>query len=356
LALRSGQRISEITYVGCYDADYARHRILQAGLRELGIAITETRNQSVLPVRWVRLSVAVLRARQDVPVLFGESSNYLLPTLVVAQLARRHVTFDTFVSLKDTYADRHEGVATRPLVWLGGVLDRLNCGSSNRVIVDTEANRRYFRLELGVPSEKLGVVPVGAETELFRRTSSPASAGVLHVLFYGTFIPLHGIGVILRAAKILQDARARIRFQIVGDGQEYARMKRTAESLRVHNVRFGPRRVPYVALPSLIESSDVVLGIFADRPKTRRVIPHKVFQAAACGRAIVSADTPAIREAFSDDSAVLVPPDRPAALADALSALADDPERRRLLGERAADIVHRRYSPSAVARDLLAFL
>ncbi len=49
------------------------------------------------------------------------------------------------------------------------------------------------------------------------------------------------------------------------------------------------------------------------------MIPNKVFQALACGTPVVTADTPAARELLRDgESALLVPPGDPEALADAI--------------------------------------
>jgi phenylacetate-CoA ligase len=55
------------------------------------------------------------------------------------------------------------------------------------------------------------------------------------------------------------------------------------------------------------------------------VIPNKAFQALACGVPLVTADTPAARELLRDgESALLVPPGDPAALAGAVRRLAAD--------------------------------
>jgi glycosyltransferase involved in cell wall biosynthesis len=53
------------------------------------------------------------------------------------------------------------------------------------------------------------------------------------------------------------------------------------------------------------------------------VIPNKAFQALACGVPLVTADTPAARELLRhDESALLVPPGDPEALAAAVRRLA----------------------------------
>jgi glycosyltransferase involved in cell wall biosynthesis len=74
------------------------------------------------------------------------------------------------------------------------------------------------------------------------------------------------------------------------------------------------------------------LGIFGRSAKAARVIPNKAFQALACGTPLVTSETPAAQELLRDgESALLVPPGDPYALATALRRLAADEELARRL-------------------------
>ena len=88
--------------------------------------------------------------------------------------------------------------------------------------------------------------------------------------------------------------------------------------------------VDYERLPAELHRAGCALGIFGTSDKAARVIPNKAFQALACGTPLVTADTPAARELLVDgESAVLVPPGDPNALAFALRRLAEDSEHAR---------------------------
>jgi glycosyltransferase involved in cell wall biosynthesis len=85
--------------------------------------------------------------------------------------------------------------------------------------------------------------------------------------------------------------------------------------------------VEYDELPNELWGAGCALGIFGTSEKASRVIPNKAYQALACGTPLVTADTPAARELLVDgESALLVPPGDPAALAGAVRRLASDPE------------------------------
>ena len=83
--------------------------------------------------------------------------------------------------------------------------------------------------------------------------------------------------------------------------------------------------IPYEELPDAYRAAGCALGIFGTGDKAARVIPNKVFQALACARPVVTADTPAARELLTDGAdAILVPPGDPQALAGAVRRLAAD--------------------------------
>ena len=69
-------------------------------------------------------------------------------------------------------------------------------------------------------------------------------------------------------------------------------------------------------------------------PSRREGLPKSLLEAAACGRPIVATDVPGSREiARQGVNALLVPPDDPQALADAIVQLASDAGLRRAYGE-----------------------
>jgi glycosyltransferase involved in cell wall biosynthesis len=149
------------------------------------------------------------------------------------------------------------------------------------------------------------------------------------VLFVGKLIPLQGVDVVLAAARIARE----LRFRVVGSGQLEHLLRD-----RPPNVVHVPW-VEYTRLPDELHRAGCALGIFGSSAKAARVIPNKAFQALACGTPLVTADTSAARELLVDgESALLVPPGNPQALADAVRRVATDAtvQERLARGGRAA--------------------
>jgi glycosyltransferase involved in cell wall biosynthesis len=100
-----------------------------------------------------------------------------------------------------------------------------------------------------------------------------------------------------------------------------------------------------------------VLGAFGAGVKAGRVVPHKVWQGLAAGRAVVTGDGPGPREFLRDgEHARLVPRADADALADALATLIASAEERARLGAGGRAVALAHGSPAAVGRQLDAAL
>jgi len=223
----------------------------------------------------------------------------------------RPVVFNPLVSLADTLVEDRARFAPRsPVARVLRAIDRAAFRAADLVVADTEASGAFFR-EVGARNVK--VCFVGAEERVF--AAGWQAPERFTALFVGKLIPLHGLETILEATRRAPE----LRFRIVGSGQ--------LESLVQNPPANVDRRawVDYERLPRELHRAGCALGIFGTSAKAQRVIPNKVFQALACGTPVVTANTPAARELLTDgESALLVPPGDPDALAAALRRLATD--------------------------------
>jgi glycosyltransferase involved in cell wall biosynthesis len=253
-----------------------------------------------------------------------------------ARIRRMPVAFDIYISLFDTIVADRKLAPERSIIGLvSRLVDWLSIRSAHRLLSDTPENADLYAHLGGIPRERIGVVWVGADDDVFHPRPEIAS-NPKRVLFYGSFINLHGVDVIVRAAKLLEDDG--IDFRIIGTGQELESIRRLVEQLDVSNVEMIGR-VPLTELPKEIASATVCCGIFGVSDKAGRVVPNKVFECVASGRPVVTGDTPAMRRAFSQEEIALVPPGDHDALARVLRELLTDADRRAAMAAAA----HRHY-------------
>jgi glycosyltransferase involved in cell wall biosynthesis len=253
-----------------------------------------------------------------------------LDVLVLWPFARLRgvpIIWDAFLSLYNTVVEDRCLVAARnPLAWFLWAWEWLACRAADLVVLDTNAHGRYFIDAFGVSETKVKRVFVGAETDLFKPLpdSRRDSSSPFTVLFYGQFIPLHGIDTVVRAAKLAEGAG--VRWVIIGTGQEATRIRALVEELKPADLEWL-EWAPYRELIHWLHRADICLGIFGATAKAARVIPNKVFQIVAAGRPLITADTPAIRELLSADLQThLIPPANAEELAKIVLAAVRDSE------------------------------
>ncbi|MCJ7612525.1 MAG: glycosyltransferase, partial [Candidatus Aminicenantes bacterium] len=150
-----------------------------------------------------------------------------------------------------------------PARWNFGI-DRLAFRLSDIILADTAAHRDYFVRSYGLPGDKLAVLPIGYDDRLFRPhpQASPRKRE-FRVLFFGSFLPLHGAVRIVEAAALVSKKDAAVRFAFIGSGRTFEAVRLRADGLGLKNVEFEGWLKPG-DLPARVAAADVCLGIFGD--------------------------------------------------------------------------------------------
>ena len=340
----------KVLWWGRFDPDYSRNRILHQLLEGLGW------KSSYFQPYFSRFG--------DLEATFnnlGRPDLLWVPCFRQRDLAaavrwgKRHsvpVVFDPLISAYDKQVFERKKLlensskAKRLLAWETDLFQQ-----ADLVLADTCEHARFFVETLGVTEQKVAVVPVGAEESLFKpKSTSHKTNSPLTVLFYGSFLNLQGPEVIVRAAQLYQGPP--IQWKMVGDGPLLESCKKVAAGM--DNLEFIPW-VPYEELPELIQSADILLGVFGTTSKAGRVIPNKVYQALACGKQLLTRYAPSYPETIirDNDSGIRwVPPGDPEALAESVRELAEHPHLLAEMGRQARQTYENNFSLSSISQAL----
>jgi glycosyltransferase involved in cell wall biosynthesis len=176
----------------------------------------------------------------------------------------------------------------------------------------------------GVPASRVDVVYNGVDRERFRpgdvaaarRALGLPAAGAI-VLCVAHLVPVKGHHTLLQAAARLMARRADLTLVLVGDGPLRAALAQETQALgRADRVRFAGER-PHAEIPRWMAASDAVALASLDEG-----LPNILVEALACGRPVVTTAVGGVPELVSSAAyGRLVPPDDPAALAEALDAV-----------------------------------
>ncbi|MCJ0825712.1 glycosyltransferase [Luteimonas sp. 50] len=226
---------------------------------------------------------------------------------------------------------------------------------ADAVLADTHLQAAYYRDEFRLPVDKVIAIPVGA----IERAGDPAippstaSHGPLRVLFYGSFLPLHGMDVILDAAASLSDLP--IEFDFIGGSRAQARQFRAACNTRGIQ-RYTHRR--WVPLEHLLQheipGADLCLGgPFGGTPQARRVVTGKASQCMASGKATVIGRIDEDYGFIDRDNCLLVEQGNAAALAEAIRWAHDHRAELPAIGRRGRALYEQRLSGRVIGDRLL---
>lgn len=298
--------------------------------------------------RWFALARDARRLRNDGRNIEAVVVGYLghFDVLLARALFRRDViVLDHMLFAAETATDRGaDGLRVRAL----GVLDRMALSRCDIAVVDTTEHR-----DMLAPTDHGVVVPVGARQEWYDAAERicPPPAGPLRVVFFGLFTPLQGAPVIAEAVRLAKAEGAAMHVTMIGTGQDHAVCREILA--QAADVTWTDWVTPH-DLPAVVAAHHVCLGIFADSPKSLRVVPNKAYEGLAAGCAVVTSDTAPQRRALAD-FVTLVPPADPRALADALLTLDRDPQALAAARERARAGA-RQFTAERIVEPLVAAL
>ncbi len=239
-------------------------------------------------------------------------------------------------------------------------LELLMYSRAKRVIVLTNSFKDNLTSR-GVPDSKVEVVINGVD--LARYAPQPRNLALAKewgiapdefvIAYVGTHGMAHALGNVLDTA---QRTNGRIRWLLVGTGAERERLVDEAGRRGLRNLTMIPAQ-PKERMPDVWSLCDVALVHLRDTPLFKTVIPSKIFEAMGMGLPILFACPAGEASRIIGDcnAGICVPPEDPAALANAAALLAGNPEltRKYAANSRAAAS---RYSREKQARDFLASL
>ncbi len=344
------QKITETTcYFGSYDPNYSRNRIIKKGLEANGVKVFENRASGLVFIRYAKLISSFIKLRNQISyIIVGFPGHYDIPlAFLLGKVFTKKVYYDMFASTYETYVlDRKVTVKNSFKAKFYYFLDWLGLRLADYVIIDTRAHGKFYKKLYGLDLKKSILIYVGSDPDSFHPRKVKETTDVL---FYGSYQPLQGTDVIIRAAAKLP----KVKFKMIGEGQERNMAEDLVKNFKLKNVEF----VNWLSTNELSEEigkAKINLGIFGKSQKAEVVIPNKVFDSIASNKTVITSNNKAIKEIskISLNQFALVESGNPLKLASKINFLLNNPELRKNIAANGFLLYKSLFRPKIVVKKL----
>jgi glycosyltransferase involved in cell wall biosynthesis len=355
-----------ICYFGTYREEYSRNKIMIAALRSVGVEVKECHvslwhgiedrvNVTVggwrSPKFWWRAVKAyvklllVYRKVGDYDVLMvgypGQVDVFL--ARILANMRKKPLVWDVFMSLYLIAKERKLDERKHSSVDLIKKIESMALTKPDLLIQDTAEYVKWFQREYGITPERFRLVPTGADDRIFRPLQKAKKQDDLfHVLYYGTFIPNHGVMNIVQAAQHLQDEKE-IVFDMIGDGPERKKAKEFVRDKGLNNVIFYDW-MKQEKLVEVINDADVCLGAFGDTPQSLMTVQNKIYECMAVGKPVITGRSPAVENNFKENYHLLSVDRNPFSIAEGVKYLYQNPKQKEIIAEAGKSLFYSKYN------------
>ena len=268
----------------------------------------------------------------------------LLGVLPVVTTVHHPIQVDRRVDLADAPLRRQPALRR----WYGFTrMQRRVARQMPSVITVSESSARDVRRELGVPDDRLHVVPVGVDPSRFHpRPEVPVVPGSI-LTTASADVPVKGLSHLLEAVAKLRVERPGVTLTVVGRQRPGSTAQQLLDRFDLRDAVTFATGVDDDELIRLIRSAAVVAV-----PSLYEGFSLPAVEAMACGRPVVATTGGALPEVVGTDGETgrLVPPGDAEALRGAIQDLLDDPAKAVQMGLAGRRRALERFTWEATAR------
>ena len=217
---------------------------------------------------------------------------------LLSRLSGKPLVWDVFMSIYLIAIERKLDKKSRLTVSLLQWFESMTLRLPDLLIQDTSQYVEWFCETYGIDRGRFDILPTGADDRIFSPQSKKIDGSEkFKILYYGTFIPNHGVRHIISAANQLRDNKV-IHFDMIGIGPDREEAELLSDEYQLDNINFSGW-LDQRDLTKKIHEADICLGAFGDTPQSRMTIQNKIFECLAMKKPVITGDSSAVRAALT---------------------------------------------------------
>ena len=210
-----------------------------------------------------------------------------------------------------------------------------------RLVTVSENSRRDIVSQMGVPEDRLHIVPVGVDQQTFRPLPQVGRVPGRIMTTASADVPMKGLVPLLEAIAKLRVEREDVHLVVIGKQKDKSKIPAVLDRLGLEHAVEFVSGVEQERIIELYAEAEVAVV-----PSLYEGFSLPAIEAMACGVPLVATTGGALPEVVGPDgiAALTVPPNDPSELALAIGRMLDDPELRARIGRAGRDRILDRFT------------
>ena len=307
----------EVFVIDCRDADLKEisdaiktkeiknyHRVYDNGsitlIRPASISIKGLNRISYFLFCKKIIHETIVKNKIDVILLYGTATNGI-QTIDIAE----KLDIPVFYRLLDI---THSLVKTPIIRQLAKKNESTVIRKATKVLPIIPDLQRYA-IEMGATKENTEIFPLGINRKLFKKL--PKNKKLLQelkikekdkvILFVGTLFEFSGLEKIIKKYEIILNKNPNTKFLIVGGGAQFNRLDSLIKEKNLEPNIIMTGFLPQQIIPEYISLADICIQPFETNYITNRILPSKILEYFACGKAVLSTPLDGTVEILPDE-------------------------------------------------------
>jgi len=231
----------------------------------------------------------------------------------------------------------------RTIMGLTSKLHLKTIQKSDAVITISQQVRKLY--EGVVKGEKIWVIPLGVDADVFRPVAKKFPKDSFEILCVGYLYRLKGVEYLIRSMALVAKERRDVKLRIIGEGPEKSRLLALTRALNLGGRVLFEGFVPHTQIVRYYQQCDVFCF-----PTLGEPFGKVVLEAMACGKPVIASNVGGPAEIIEDErTGFLIPPAQPRILAKVILELIADEQKMKKIGANARTVAAQSYSWQSIA-------
>ena len=286
-------------------------------------------------------------------VIYSRISSLTISPLILSQLLK----IPYIVEINGLGVDEMKlSNTSKLLIQIFKLSEKLNYKHAKKIVAVTQGVKEGIMALYNIPDDKIAVIENGANTDLFRSMNREKARKELklddnckYIGFSGAFSQWHGLEDLVKSAPLILKEVENTKFLLIGDGKLKEQIVQMVNDLNLTDNFIFINRVPYEEVPKYVNIFDVCVIL---KKKDIPGSPLKLWEYMACGKPVIATNTEDFKVLEEYNAGILVDPEKPEEVADAIITLLKNKELREEMGKNGWRYVVENRSWECVAREL----